>query len=81
MNVKPHNTHNREFRQRYAWQPDRPPNTLNTRDDPKVRTPSPPVSVPSAPGSSIMPEVTHVRTFRVFEAVKLDNYIVTYDSY
>ena len=73
---------NREFRKRYAWQPERPPNTQNTPDVPKVRTPSPPVSAPSAHGSSVMPnEVTHVRTFHVFEAVKLDNYVLTYDNY
>ena len=75
--------YNREFRQRYAWQPERPPNTLKTQEDPIVRTPSPPpASAPSAPASSAMPnEVTHVRTFRVFEAVKLDDYVLTYDSY
>jgi hypothetical protein len=76
---------NREFRERYAWQPERPSNNSlnNTQDFPKMRKPSPPVSAPSAHRSSVMPyEVTHVRTFRVFEAVKLDNYVVTsYDDY
>ena len=77
--------YNREFRQRYAWQPERPPNSRNntttTQDFPTVRTPSPSVSGPS-PRSSVMPyDFTHVRTFRVFEAVKLDNYISTYDNY
>jgi len=72
-----------EFRQRYAWQPERPQNNANTQDFPTVRTPSPPVSARSVHGSSAMPyEVTHVRTFRVFEAVKLDSYASsTYDNY
>ena len=51
-----------------------------------MRTPSPSVRasiVPSTSQGSVMPfEVTHVRTFRVFEAVKLDSYVVSsYDNY
>ena len=46
-----------------------------------MRTPSPSVRasiVPSTSQGSVMPfEVTHVRTFRVFEAVKLDSYVVS----
>jgi len=81
-----------EFRQRFAWLPTRDPqNTVDEEDDIPVRPPSPvtPVSVPSV-GDSRYPrsgssaasnEITHVRTFRIYEAIKLDNYILTYDAY
>lgn len=78
----------REFRQRFAWLPAR--DGLDVEDDMPVRPPSPdtpPSATPSVednkfPRSIPAPnEVTHVRTFRVFEAIKVDNYILTYDAY
>jgi len=80
-----------EFRQRFAWLPARgAPDTLDVEDDMPVRPPSPatPVATRSAgddrfPRSSTPApnEITHVRTFRVYEAIKVDNYILTYDAY
>ena len=87
MNITLKYTTNREFSQRYAWQPERSPNnSVNTQDFPKIKSSNRSVRASVAPSqgsSSVMPyEVTHVRTFRVFEAVKLDSYVVSsYDNY
>jgi hypothetical protein len=66
-----------EFRQRYAWQPER---LRDTEDDRIARSssPSPPAPGPSVPANE---QLTHVRTFRIYEAVKLDNHTLTYDGH
>lgn len=65
----------REFRERFAWLPERDASSNGDTESNVPLSPPTPVSALSAG------EVTHIRTFRIYEAIKSDDYTLTYDSY